>query len=307
MRYLEIDGLRLSRIGLGTWQFGSREWGYGEAYARDVAPALLRRSIELGITMIDTAEFYGFGGSERIIGDTLADLAPADRAQLTIATKFMPIAPAEAIVRREAAGSARRLRDATLDLYYVHWPNPFVPPRRVGQAVRPLLEEGIVRRAAVSNHTVAQWKAFERGLRRPAIANQVKFSLVSPGPALDLVPFAADNGRIIVAYSPLGQGLLAGRDPSQMTGMRAMGGAAWGRGRSDALATLRTAVAEIAAANDAEPAQVSLAWLMSHPSTIAIPGARSIKQLERNAAAADLVLSTDELARLTEASRPFRG
>jgi aryl-alcohol dehydrogenase-like predicted oxidoreductase len=303
MRYLEVDGLRLSRIGLGTWQFASREWGYGETYARDVAPALLRRAIDLGITMIDTAEFYGFGGSERIIGDTLADLAPADRAHLTVATKFMPLAPAEAIVRREAAGSARRLRDDPIDLYYVHWPNPFVSPRRVGQAVRPLLEAGHVRRAAVSNHSVAQWQAFERGLRRPAIANQVRFSLVSPGPAVELVPFAADNGRVIVAYSPLGQGLLAGREPSQMTGMRAMGGAA--RGRSAELAILRTAVAEIAGANDAEPAQVSLAWLLSHPNTIAIPGARSMEQLERNAAAADLVLSTDELTRLTEASRPF--
>lgn len=307
MRYLEIDGLRLSRVGLGTWQFGSREWGYGEAYARDVAPALLLRAIELGITMIDTAEFYAFGRSERIIGETLADLAPADRARLTVATKFMPFAPAEAIVRREAAASARRLRDDIIDLYYVHWPNPFVSPRRTAQAVRPLLETGIVRRVAVSNHSSAQWKEAERGFRRAAIANQVRFSLLSPGPSIDLVPFAADNGRLIVAYSPLGQGLLAGRDPSSMTGMRAMGRATRGSGGPAALETLRAAIAEIAVANDASSAQVSLAWLLSHPNTIAIPGARSIEQLEHNAAAADLVLSVDELARLTEASRPFRG
>ena len=306
MRYLEIDGLRLSCIGLGTWQFGSREWGYGESYATDVAPALLRRAIELGITMIDTAEMYGFGRSERIIGDTLADLAPADRDRLTVATKFMPIAPVEAIVRWEAEGSARRLHDDPIDLYYVHWPNPFVSPHRVGQAVRPLLEAGTVRRVGVSNHSIAQWKEAERGLRRPAIANQVRFSLMAPGPAVDLVPFAADNGRVIVAYSPLGQGLLAGKDPSLMTGIRGMQRA--GRGRdTDAVTTLRSAIAEIATANDAMPAQVSLAWLLSHPNTIAIPGASSVEQLEHNAAAADLVLSADELARLTEASRPFRG
>ena len=161
MRYLEIDRLRLSCIGLGTWQFGSREWGYGESYATDVAPALLRRAIELGITMIDTAEMYGFGRSERIIGDTLADLAPADRDRLTVATKFMPIAPVEAIVRWEAEGSARRLHDDPIDLYYVHWPNPFVSPHRVGQAVRPLLEAGTVRRVGVSNHSIAQWKEAE--------------------------------------------------------------------------------------------------------------------------------------------------
>jgi len=307
MRYLEIDGLRLSRIGLGTWQFGSREWGYGESYATDVAPALLRRAIELGITMIDTAEMYGFGRSERIIGETLAGMAPEDRANLTVATKFMPIAPAEAIVRREAAGSSRRLRDDVIDLYYVHWPNPFVSPRRVGQAVRPLLEDGRVRRVGVSNHSVDQWKAAERGLHGTAIANQVRFSLVAPGPAVDLVPFAADNGRVIVAYSPLAQGLLAGKEPSSMTGLRSMSNAARGYGKPDAFATLRTAVTEIALANDASPAQVSLAWLMSHTNTIAIPGASSVEQLEHNAAAADLVLSPAEIARLTEASRPFLG
>ena len=115
------------KIGLGAWQFGSREWGYGETYAAEVAPALIRRAIELGITLIDTAEAYGPARSERIIGATLAELPAEERARLVIATKFLPIAPAEPILAWQAAGSRRRLGVDALDLYYAHWPNPLCP------------------------------------------------------------------------------------------------------------------------------------------------------------------------------------
>lgn len=124
MRHVEVDGLRSSVIGLGTWQFGSREWGYGEAYATEIAPALVRRALELGITMLDTAEVYGLGRSERIVGAALAAVPPAEGDGLVTATKFLPIAPTEAILARQAAGSRRRLGVDALDLYYAHWPNP---------------------------------------------------------------------------------------------------------------------------------------------------------------------------------------
>lgn len=297
MRSIEIDGLRVSRIGLGTWQFGSREWGYGEAYARETAPALLHRAIELGITMIDTAEAYGPGHSERIIGEALVGVPAADRAGLTVATKLLPLVPAEPIVAWQAAGSRRRLRQETLDLYYAHWPNPFVSVRRVMQSLRPLVGEGLVRRVGVSNYSPAQWHEAERALRAPVIANQVKFNLASPDPARDLVPYAAEHDRLVVAYSPLAQGLLAG-DPdwhAVRDFRRRMRPARHANG----LAPLADAVSEVAAAHDATPAQVALAWVLAHPNTIAIPGARTLEQLESNAAAADLVLADDEVARLS--------
>lgn len=307
MRYIEIDGLRVSRIGLGTWQFGSREWGYGEHYAREVAPALLRRAVDLGITMVDTAEAYGPARSERIIGDELHDRFDGHREGLIVATKLLPIAPAEPVVAWQCAGSRRRLQADALDLYYVHWVNPFVSPRRVGQSLRPLLDAGHVRRFAVSNHTVAQWQAFERGLGAKAVANQVQFSLVSPDPAQDLVPYAASTGRCVVAWSPMGQGLLSGRDPDSLPGMRrAMGRRARGVDTASAVRAIQQALAEIAVANDATPAQVALAWVVSHPNTVAIPGARTLEQLEQNAAAADLVLSDAEVGRLSELAAPFR-
>lgn len=307
MRYVEVDGFRSSIIGLGTWQFGSREWGYGEAYARETAPALVRRATELGITMLDTAEAYGPGRSERIVAAALADLDAAVRAGLVVATKFLPMAPAEPIVARQAAGSRRRLEVEALDLYYAHWPNPFVSVRRTMQALRPLVAEGLVRRVGVSNYGLGRWQEAERTLRAPVVANQVRFSLGSPGPAADLVPYAAAMDRVVVAYSPLGQGALARDVPAD--GERPRGFRATNplfRSSAEArLTPLRAALREIAAAHDATPAQVALAWVVAHPNTVAIPGARTIAQLEENAAAADFVLSDEEHARLSELSGAF--
>lgn len=301
MRYLDLAGMRSSRIGLGTWQFGSREWGYGDAYLRETAPELLRRAAELGVTMIDTAEIYGPGRSETVIGATIAALPVALREQLVVATKFMPVAPHDAIVARQAAGSLRRLGVASLDLYYVHWPNPFVSPRRIAQSLRPLVHDGRVRRVGVSNHSLDAWRSVERSLGAPVVVNQVQFSLVRPQPLRDLVPYAAGADRAVVAYSPLAQGLLASDAP--WTGRRDLRGlVAARRAASPAVAELRAAVGETAVANDATPAQVALAWVLAHPNTIAIPGARTLEQLERNAAAADLVLAADEVARLTAAA-----
>jgi aryl-alcohol dehydrogenase-like predicted oxidoreductase len=310
MRYVEVDGLRTSAIGLGAWQFGSREWGYGEAYAAEIAPALVRRAIELGITMIDTAEAYGLGRSERIVAGALAAIPPVDRADLTVATKFMPIAPAEPILARQAAGSRRRLRVDAIDLYYAHWPNPLVSVRRTMQALRPLVATGVVRGVGVSNYGLEQWRAAERALRAPVMANQVRFSLVSPDPARDLVPYAAGQGRLVVAYSPLGQGLLAARhgngaEPAQgPRGLRAASPLLRNGARA-AAAPLVAAISEVAARHGATPAQVALAWVIRHPNTIAIPGARTIAQLEENAAAADLALADDELARLSAEAAAF--
>jgi aryl-alcohol dehydrogenase-like predicted oxidoreductase len=302
MRYIEVEGLRLSVIGLGTWQFGSREWGYGDAYATDVAPALVRRAVELGVTFIDTAEAYGPGRAERIVGAAVAGLEPRP----VVATKLMPIAPAEPIVAWQARGSAGRLGVSTIDLYQVHWPNAFVSTRRVMQSLRPLVDAGLVAHVGVSNYSLEAWQEAERALRRPVLSNQVRFSLASPSPLRDMVPYAAANGRVVIAYSPLGQGLLGGSfaDGRAATGVRRRGPLFRGDGPTRAAPLLAT-VSDVAAAHGATPAQVALAWLVSHPGVVAIPGARTVGQLEENAAAADLELSPDEIARLTDTAEDF--
>ncbi len=305
MRYLEIDGVRVSAIGLGTWQFGSREWGYGAAYAAHEAPAMVRRALELGITLIDSAEIYAFGESERIVARGLAAAGPDLAARAFVATKLLPILPLPSIVASRAAASRDRLEVAAIDLYQLHWPNPIVPVRTQAAGLRRVLHAGIARHVGVSNHGLGRWRALESALRRPVISNQVRFSLATPSPRWDLVPYAAERGRLVIAYSPLGQGLLAADDPAaRRTGTRRMnplfGDAALRRARP-LLATVR----EIGAAHGATPAQVALAWVIAHPNTAAIPGARTLEQLEQNAAAADLVLAPDELARLTGESERF--
>lgn len=128
MRTLRIDGVPAwGRIGLGTWQFGSREWGYGEAYARREAGAVLRRALDLGVTLIDTAEVYGFGSSERIIGEAIA----GRRDEAFLATKILPLAPFAPVVEQRARASARRLGVDRLDLYQI-----FCPPRTPDQGRR---------------------------------------------------------------------------------------------------------------------------------------------------------------------------
>ena len=185
MKTVDLDGVPVSAIGLGTWQFGSREWGYGADYADAVAPAIVRRALELGVTFIDTAEIYGFGASERIIGRTLAaDRATGGSSRIAarqapfLATKLMPILPLPAIARRNASASRRRLQTEAIDLYQLHWPNPFVPVGTQAKALRMIVDLGIARQVGVSNHSLGRWRAIERALGRPVVSNQVRFSLL---------------------------------------------------------------------------------------------------------------------------------
>src|SRR5260370_24377642 len=106
MKYLEVDAIgKISRIGLGTWQFGSREWGYGEGYASGAARDIVQRARGLGVTLFDTAEVYGLGKSERILGEALGD----ERAEVAVASKIMPVAPFPAVIKWRDRPSARRL------------------------------------------------------------------------------------------------------------------------------------------------------------------------------------------------------
>src|SRR5258707_4349315 len=123
MRYLGTDtAKKISKIGLGAWQFGSREWGYGEGYADAVAQSIVGRALELGVTLFDTAEIYGFGRSERILGRALGE----NRESVFLATKLLPVLPIAPVVEQRAVASAVRLGVRKLDLYQVHQPNPAV-------------------------------------------------------------------------------------------------------------------------------------------------------------------------------------
>lgn len=288
--------MRISAIGLGTWQF-SGDWGYGLEYARTTAPALVRRALELGITLIDTAEAYGGGASELIVGGALRDAA----RDPFVATKLTPAVPIPSVVVSHAERSRRRLRVSAIDLYQLHWPNPVIPIGWQAEGLRRALDLGIVRHVGVSNHSLGRWRAIEAALGRPVLSNQVDLSLARPGAIRTLVPYAQAHDRLVIAYSPLAQGLLAGHHLPRRNAARTIR-RLLGRPGTRQVAHLREVIRDVAAGHEGTMAQVALAWLISHPNVVAIPGARTLEQLESNALAADLELRPDELTRLTAAA-----
>src|SRR5664279_425168 len=207
MRFVDVNGIHLSAVGLGTWQFGSKDWGYGSDYAEGEAGRILQRALDLGVNVIDTAEIYGRGNSEQIVGQALGER----RKEAFIATKVFPIAPTAGWVERHGRKSAQRIGIDVIDLYQVHWPNPIVPIAQQMEGMRRLQRSGTITEVGVSNFSLAQWRAAETALGSPVLSNQVQYSLVARKPDAELVPYAQANDRLVIAYSPLAMGMLAGR------------------------------------------------------------------------------------------------
>ena len=306
MRYLDIGTTpKISKIGLGTWQFGAREWGYGEDYARQQARDIVRRALDLGVTLFDTAEMYGFGRSERILGEALRE-QPESPAFL--ATKLFPVLPLAPVVEQRAVASASRLGTRRIDLYQVHWPNPLVSDGTIMRGMSTLQRVGLVGEVGVSNYPLARWQAAEKALGGRVLSNQVRYSLADRAPEKDLLPFAAEAGRVVIAYSPLAQGLLSGRyDRANRPANRVRAGNPLFLPENlDRAGELVGVLRGVADAHGASPAQIALAWVIRHPAVTAIPGASSVEQLESNVAAAEIELSDDEYAVLSAASDRFR-
>jgi aryl-alcohol dehydrogenase-like predicted oxidoreductase len=304
MRYLDMDtAKKVSKIGLGTWQFGSAEWGYGDVYAGSEATAIVRRALELGITLFDTAEIYGFGRSERILGAALGD----DLETVFLATKILPVMPVAPVVEQRGVASAARLGARKLDLYQVHQPNPAVRDGTIMRGMRALQRTGLVDEVGVSNYSLRRWIAAEDALGTRVLSNQVRYSLADRRPERDLVPYAEAHGRVIIAYSPLAQGLLSGRyDAANRPANRVRANSALFLPENlERAAALIAALREVAEAHGATPSQIALAWLIRNPAVVAIPGASSVAQLESNAAAADIDLTDEEYQVLKEESGRF--
>jgi aryl-alcohol dehydrogenase-like predicted oxidoreductase len=301
MRYLDVGTVKkISKIGLGTWQFGAEEWGYGKPYAEQEASAIVRRGLQLGVTFFDTAEIYGAGRSERILGRALGE----DRESVFVATKIFPIVPVVPLVRQRAVASAKRLGVPRLDLYQSHWPNPLVRDSTLMRGMRSMQQAGLVGEVGVSNYSLRHWRAAEDALGTRILTNQVGYSLVDRSPELELLPFAESHDHVIIAFSPLAQGLLSGRYHGTGQSLNRVRGASplfhpesIAR-TSDLIAVLR----EVAEAHSATPAQIALAWAIHSPAVVAIPGASSVAQLESNVAAAEIELANDEYQALCTAS-----
>jgi aryl-alcohol dehydrogenase-like predicted oxidoreductase len=300
MRYVEVGGARVSAVGLGTWQFGSSEWGYGADYDSHEAGLILRRALDLGVNLIDTAEIYGFGRSEKIVGRALGDR----RDEAFLASKILPVLALGPIVEWRADGSLRRLGTDHLDLYQLHQPNPVVPLSQTMPAFARLVAEGKIVHAGVSNYSLARWQAAEAAYGGPVLSNQVRYNLLDRSPEREILGWAQRSGRVVIAYSPVAQGLLSGRYDAvnQPPGTMRSGSAAFSPEHLERVAPVVEVLREVADAHGATPAQIALAWLLRRPNVVVIPGASSVAQVEANAAAADLELKDDEDRELTKAS-----
>lgn len=324
MRFVDVDTpTPVSVIGLGTWQFGSKEWGYGADYDERESAAIVRRALELGVTLFDTAEIYGMGRSERILGAALR-AADADLDHVFLATKIMPVLPVASVVEQRAVASARRLGVRRIDLYQVHQPNPVVTDPTTMRGMHSLQQLGLVRHIGVSNYSLGRWEAADRALAAAqaaaetdladavpsatvVLSNQVQYSLMHRRPESDVIPFAAGNRRMVIAYSPLAQGVLSARfgpHDRPSGGIRSLNPLFLPENlaaASELLGVLR----DIAATHQVTPAQIALAWVIRHPQVAAIPGASSLAQLESNVAAAEIVLTPDQVAALGAAAGRF--
>ena len=204
MEYEELNrtGVRIPKLGLGTYGMDSAR--------REEALAALRRGIELGMTLIDTAEMYGWGRVEEIVGEAIR---PFDREELTIVTKVWGTNLGYESVKRAARASAARL-GTYIDVYLIHWPNPSFPLEETLRAMEELVSEGTIRYVGVSNFTLDQLKRAREIMRHnDVVTDQVEYSLVVREPEEDLLPYCQRERITLMAYSPLAKGKLAKRPP----------------------------------------------------------------------------------------------
>lgn len=253
------DGTRVPAIGQGTWHMGER----ADQRPREVAA--LRQGLELGLSLIDTAEMYAEGGAETLVGEAIA----GRRDQVFLVSKVYPWNASRRGIPQACERSLRRLGTDHLDLYLLHWPGEH-PLEETVDAFEQLRERGLIRRWGVSNFDVADLDALPPG----CAANQVLYNPEARGIEFDLLPRQQAEGLPLMAYCPVGQGGALLRD---------------------------AALLEVARRHGASPAQVALAWALRQNGVMVIPKAVEPKHIEQNAAAHALRLDAEDLARIDRA------
>jgi aryl-alcohol dehydrogenase-like predicted oxidoreductase len=294
------------QIGIGTWAWGDRlVWGYGRGYERkDVREAFLS-SLAAGITLFDTAEVYGQGQSETLLGEFMAEAAQP----VHIATKFMPYPwrLRRGSLLKALRESLKRLGRPSVDLYQVHHPIPPINVETWMAGMTEAVQAGLIREVGISNYDQSWMQRAFDALAREGIhlaSNQVEYSLINRKVEKNgLLRKCQDLGVKLIAYSPLGMGLLTGKynlsNPPR--GIRANRVNFAGR-RLERLEPLLTLMKRIGSDHAGKtPAQVALNWCIAK-GTLPIPGAKNQVQAEQNAGAVGWSLTEEEVSALDEAS-----
>ncbi|ESY12821.1 MULTISPECIES: aldo/keto reductase [unclassified Mesorhizobium] len=260
------SGEAVQVLGQGTWKMGE------DSRRRAGEVNALKLGLDLGMTLIDTAEMYASGGAEEVVAEAIA----GRRDELFLVSKVLPSNASRTGVARACENSLKRLRTDRIDLYLLHWPGS-VPLGETVDAFEALKKAGKIRHWGVSNFDTDEMEELT-GLSSGdhVQTNQVLYNLSRRGPEFDLAPWSRQRGIPLMAYSPVEQGALA---------------------RNSRLET-------IAARHNATAAQIALAWVMAQPGVIAIPKASSQEHVRQNVAALDIELTAEDLAELDRAFPP---
>lgn len=291
----------LHDMGIGTWAWGDRlTWGYGQSYGEEDVRAAFQTAVDAGVRLFDTAEIYGFGESERLLGQVIR----ATGADVQVATKMFPFPwrwPTGRLLPALEA-SLRRLDLERVDLYQVHWGVPGLPADAWASELADAVGLGLTRAVGVSNYGPERMLGMLAALERrgvPLTSNQVSYSLLNRGAERSgLLDLCRNSGVRLVAYSPLAQGLLTGKYSlaSPPSGFRRLRSAGQLRTLEPVLAELR----RIAAEHGKTMAQVALNWVVCK-GAVPIPGAKTAHQAQENAGALGWRLTDQELAALDAA------
>lgn len=296
-------GIEVTPIGFGTWAWGdSLFWGYGKDYGEMELRQAFQAAVNKGITFLDTAEVYGLGKSEELIGKFVKETS----ATTQIATKYMPLPWRfrKEDVADAVTASLKRLKMPSIDLYQVHFPAPsFLSQEGLMNALADEVEQGRIKSVGVSNYSAQQLREAHRLLARrgvPLAVNQMRYSLITREIETNGVLAAARELNVtILAYSPLAQGLLTGKYTASNppTGARSLDRRFQAAGLQKIQPVLNK-LAELGDKYSKTPAQVALNWLMCQPGVIPIPGIKTAAQVEQNAGAMGWELSAEELMEL---------
>ncbi|MEU6269426.1 aldo/keto reductase [Saccharopolyspora shandongensis] len=304
MTTLGRTGLPVSRIAYGTWQLGG-DWG---GFDENAAISAIRHALDLGINFFDTAQGYGFGASERLLGKALRAEITNDRDSVVIATKggILPNGggrdASAAYLRRGVEESLRALGVDTIDLYQVHWPDEKVPAEETAGVLQELVEAGKIRYVGVSNYDVGQMEEF--AAVRPVDALQPPYHLFRRGIEAEILPYTIKHDIGVLVYSPLASGLLTGRFDENTTfeegDWRAEATAFTGETFKRNLSVVRE-LEEFASERGISVSQLAIARVLAQPGVhVAIVGARSSANIEASAKAADVELSPGDIAWIDE-------
>ncbi len=311
MNYTQLGrtSLHVSTIGYGTWQFGS-DWGSFEVRE---AQRAIRRALDLGITLFDTAQAYGSGAAQRALGEAPGSELRSRRDAIIPAMKGGLRMEGDTLLRDASAGwlrrgveqSLRNLGVDAIDLYQVHWPDPRTPIEETAGTLAQLAQEGKIRYVGVSNYDAEQMRAFERTRKIDTL--QPPYHLFRREIERTILPYCRQRGIGVLVYGPLAHGLLAGSYTPQTT----FASDDW-RSKSPVfqgdLFARNLAVVErlkgVAARQGITVAQLAVAWVLANPAVdVAVIGARSPQHIEQTAPAADVQLTPETLGEIEQIMR----